>query len=80
MVTCTRRRRQGDNALWEIRRYQNSVHNLIPKQPFARVLREVMPETREGGAFRMQSVAIEAFQEAAEAQVIKIFEAANLVS
>ena len=70
-----RRYRPGQLALKEIRRYQNSVHCLIPKAPFQRLVAECL---REHGSFRVQLAALHALQEASEAFVIGLFEDTNL--
>jgi histone H3 len=58
-------------ALRDIRRYQRSHELLIPKAPFARVVREIMNEI---GEFRIQSLALEALQEAVEGVLVTEFE------
>ncbi|KAK9452426.1 histone-fold-containing protein [Limtongia smithiae] len=77
------RYKPGTIALREIRKYQRGTELLIRKLPFARVVREVASEYWYGddtgqSAFRFQSVAILALQEAAEAYLVHLFEDTNL--
>lgn len=65
-------------ALREIRRYQKSTDLLIRKLPFQRLVREIVAETHP--AFRMQSAALLALQESAEAYMVGMFEDANLAA
>jgi len=55
----------------DIARYQQSVNPLVPKLPFARLVREVMWKFVQD--FRIQASALEALQEAAEAYLINEF-------
>jgi histone H3 len=87
------RYRPGTVALREIRRYQKGTELLIRKAPFQRLVREIMldlpykhlkgyPELRSSvntdkRASRMQSTALLALQEAAEAFLIGFFEDTN---
>jgi histone H3 len=87
------RYRPGTVALREIRRYQKGTELLIRKAPFQRLVREIMldlpykhlkgyPELRSSvntdqRARRMQSTALLALQEAAEAFMIGFFEDTN---
>jgi hypothetical protein len=59
-------------ALREIKRYQQSTVNLIPKLPFRRLVREISHDFKSD--LRFQSSAMEALQEAAEAYLIREFE------
>jgi histone H3 len=70
------RRSSGALALMEIRKYQNSVNTLIEKRPFQRLVREITQEVWNDQA-RMQSTAVAALQEAAEAYIVAIFEDMN---
>ncbi len=73
------RRRPGVVALREIRKYQKSAELLVPKAPFARLVREVISEViRPGGPDRVQAQAMLALQEAAEAYIVGLFEDCNL--
>ncbi len=68
--------RPGTVALREIRKYQKSTALLIAKLPFARLVRELMEECKTG--LRIQTIALMAFQEAAEAYLVGLFEDTNL--
>lgn len=70
-----RRHRPGTKALQEIRKYQTSTDFLVPKLPFARVVREVTQRfwPREK-AFRYTIEALIALQTAAEAYLVGLFE------
>ena len=71
------RLKAGTGALREIKRYQKSMANMLPRAPFQRVVREI---ARECGAddLRFQSQALAALQEAAEAYIVGLFEDTNL--
>ena len=75
-----RRCRPGTVALREIRRYQCSTDLLIPKLPFARVVREQFMKwySGAGGVERWQAEALLALQEAAESYLVQLFEDAYL--
>jgi histone H3 len=60
------------NALRQIRKYQKSVELLIPKAPFQRLVREIIDKINP--TLRVQSIALTAIQEAAEAMIINLFE------
>ena len=79
-VKGNRRFKPGTVALREIRKYQKGTEHLIPRAPFMRLLREITQDNRLGTEFRFQSTAIFALQEAAEAYLIALFEAANLAA
>jgi histone H3 len=67
----------GTNALREIKRYQKSMTNLLPRASFQRVVREIAG--RVGSAdLRFQSQALVALQEATEAYIVGVFEDTNL--
>ncbi len=70
------RYRPGSVALREIRKYQKSTDLLIRKIPFARLVREIA-QNQGFHDFRFQSTALLALQEAAEAYLGCLFEAAN---
>lgn len=59
-------------ALREIRRYQSSADLLIPKLPFSRLVKEIMTSITPG--LRIQRLALNAIQEAAEAILVTEFE------
>ena len=69
-----RRFRPGTVALRQIRKYQKSTELLIRKLPFQRLVREVMYNLdRTGVGYRIQSTALLAMQEAAEAYLVNMF-------
>ncbi|KAL7065826.1 putative centromere protein A [Cryptosporidium serpentis] len=73
------RRRPGTVALREIRRYQASTELLIPKLPFARVVRETtLKFVPHGEVWRWTAEALQAMQCAAEAFLQGLFEDAYL--
>ncbi|XP_027201889.2 histone H3.3-like [Dermatophagoides pteronyssinus] len=74
--TLRRRYRPGTIALREIRRYQSTTHQLIPRLPFQRIVREIAQSLKD--TLRFQPLALEALQEAAESYLIVLFEDANL--
>ncbi|KAG8191780.1 hypothetical protein JTE90_026815 [Oedothorax gibbosus] len=72
-----RRKRPGERALQEIRKYQKSTALLIPKAPMARCIREIVVENGHAD-FRFQVSALECIHEAAEAYIVGVFEDAVL--
>ena len=73
------RYRPGTVALREIRRYQKSADLLIRKLPFARVVKEITYKDVEAGKDkRYTATAMLGLQEAAEFQLVDLFENANL--
>lgn len=75
------RRRPGELALKEIKRYQNSHELLIPRRSFHRLVRSVTEDiVRDRGLdpVRYQAAALEALQEGIEAYLTGIFEDSNL--
>lgn len=75
-----RRFRPGVAALREIRHFQQGGDLLIPRKRFALLFREVLEGAKIGTEFRIQKVAFEALQEAAEAHLIGYFEDAYVWS
>jgi len=69
--------RPGEKALREIRFYQRSTDLLIPRLPFARLVKEVVTYFFRK-PWRWQAEAIMALQQAAESHLISLFEDANL--
>lgn len=65
--------------LREITRMQNSIRNLIPKLPFARLVREIIQGVG-GMDYKIQMLALAALQESAEVYLVHFFEDANLAS
>ncbi|KAH7444517.1 hypothetical protein KP509_02G080900 [Ceratopteris richardii] len=70
------RRRRYTKAFAEIRHYQKTAELLIPRRPFARVVKEELQRYCAG--LRIQALALEALQEAAEAFLISMLEDSNL--
>ena len=70
------RYRPGTVALREIRKFQRTVNLLIPKMSFQRLVKEVVMDYNTN--MRMQSVAVVALQEAAEAYLVNLFEDTNM--
>ena len=72
------RYRPGTVALREIRKYQKSTDLLIRKLPFQRLVRHIVSTYIPGhGGTRMQSTALLALQDAAEAFLVGVFEDTN---
>ena len=63
-------------ALREIRQYQKSTELLCRKLPFQRLIQEVMQEVKTN--LRFQSTALAAFQDAAEAYLVELYENTSL--
>ena len=76
MVKKAHRYRPGTVALREIRRYQKNTDLLIPRAPFARLVREVAQDFKAD--VRFQQSALMALQEGVEANMVEQFENANL--
>ena len=70
--------RPGTFALREIRRYQKSTGLLIKKAPFIRLVKEILHGKLGRTEIRMQCIAVEALQEAAEYYITNLFDDANL--
>ncbi|KAK9879860.1 hypothetical protein WA026_008364 [Henosepilachna vigintioctopunctata] len=64
--------------LREIRFLQSTVNHLIPKQPFSRVVREIMQNRRSD--LYISSIALEALQEATEIYLTCLFADSNIVA
>lgn len=89
-IKKVKRFRPGTVALREIRKFQKGHELLIRKLPFQRLVREIMEDmgvrnnntygkpndTFQG--YRIQSTALAALQEAAEAYLVSLFEDTNL--
>ncbi|XP_074875213.1 histone H3-like centromeric protein A [Buteo buteo] len=73
-----RRRRPGQRALQEIRKYQSSTRLLLRPGPFARLVREICLLFTRGVDYRWQRMALVALQEAAEAFLVRLLEDAYL--
>ena len=66
--------RRGTLALREIRKYQKSTELLIRKAPFIRLVKEILHDKFGMTEMRMQHIAVEALQEAAEYYIINLFD------
>lgn len=77
-VKKPRRFRPGTVALREIRKYQRTVDPLIRRLPFQRLVREISQKLFPEDAYRFQSAALGAVQEAAESYLTGLFEDTNL--
>ena len=75
-VKKPRRFRPGTVALREIRKYQKTTENLIPKLRFARLVREIAQDFKPD--LRFEGLAIVALQDAAEAYLTTLYEDTNL--
>ena len=68
--------RPGTVALREIKKYQKSTDQLIPRAPFQRLVRDICSGI--DNELRFQSQALVALQEASEAYLTGLFEDTNL--
>jgi histone H3 len=71
------RYRPGTVALREIRKYQKSTDQLIRRMPFQRLVREIVQDQIKPDLC-LQSAALMALQDAAEAYLVGLFEDTNL--
>ena len=67
-----RRYRPGQKALKEIKKYQQSTENLIPKAPFRRLCVALATNLKADVRFRVE--AVEALQQASEMYIVSLFE------
>jgi histone H3/H4 len=65
-------------VLQQIRKLQKGTELLIPKLPFARLVRELFLKWNAGNVERWQAEALIAVQEAAEGYLVTLFEDAYL--
>lgn len=70
------RRKAGTVALREVKRYQKSIDNLLPRASFQRLVRNICSDLDH--ELRFQSQALLALQEASEAYLVGVFEDTNL--
>ena len=70
------RRKAGTVALREVKRYQKSIDNLLPRASFQRLVRSICADLDH--EIRFQSQALLALQEASEAYIVGVFEDTNL--
>ncbi|XP_058802839.1 histone H3-like centromeric protein A [Phymastichus coffea] len=69
-----------NHILQEITSLQKTTHLLIPKLPFARLLKEILNDLfPRNNSFKLQLTALEALQEAAEMYLVQFFEDAYLL-
>merc|ERR1712151_916107 len=66
----------GTVALREVKKYQKSIANLLPRASFQRLVRSIVSDMDH--ELRFQSSALMALQEATEAYVVGVFEDTNL--
>ena len=76
-----RRRKPGERAAEEIKKYQKSTEFLLCKAPFRRLVREVAQDEMErrgrgGETLRFSNDALLGIQEIAEAHLVSLFNAA----
>lgn len=73
--------KKKSHILQEIKYLRRSTHLLIPKLPFARVVREIMLDLFPRGEItKIQAAALEALQEATEMYIVQFFEDAILLA
>ena len=77
-VKKCRRFKPGTVSLREIKRYQRSTDLLIPKTSFQRLVREIILGPFGNKHLRIQSAALGALQESAEAYLVRVLEDTNL--
>ena len=71
-----RRNKPGTVTLREVKKYQKSINNLLPRAPFQRLVRNIVSDMDH--QLRFQSTALAALQEASEAYLVGVFEDTNL--
>jgi histone H3/H4 len=74
----TKKQKAGTNVDREIKRLQNTTHNLLKVAPFSRLVKETITKMSGGKTFRVQSEAITALMQASEAYLITLFEASYM--
>jgi histone H3 len=75
-----KKKRPGQVALREIRKYQRSSELLLKKLPFQRLVREIAFNLPNGNELRFQHNAIEALQHATEGFLVGLFEDCQLIA
>ncbi|XP_075525160.1 uncharacterized protein LOC142557308 [Dermacentor variabilis] len=68
-----------NKMLAEIERHRSSTVTLIPRLPFARVVREILFRIT-GDDFKMQKLALKALHEASEAVIVALLEGSNVLA
>ena len=71
-----RRNKPGTVTLREVKKYQKSINNLLPRASFQRLVRSICSDLDH--ELRFQSQALLALQEASEAYIVGVFEDTNL--
>ena len=74
----THKKRCSLGVLYEIRKFQKATENIIPLAPFVRLVKNVLADFDPG--LHMVHDALAALQEASEAQLVLLFERANLAA
>ncbi|KAK9722318.1 Core histone H2A/H2B/H3/H4 [Popillia japonica] len=77
MIVLGKKFKVSKKVLREIRTLQTSTHNIIPKLPFARLVKEIFLEHGPAN-LRIQAAALEALQVAVEMYMMDVFEDSNL--
>lgn len=72
--------RPGTVARREVRKYQMSNSFMIPKLPFARLVRELTHKVAPGNTYRFQKSALISIQEAVEMYLVKMLGVAGVLS
>lgn len=80
-ISANRRVLRTTRALKEIRYLRKTVKLIIPKAPFARLVRYIIIDLfPNSDVDRIQASALEALQEAVEAYIVQFFEDCTLLS
>ncbi len=74
----TNKKRCSLGILYEIRKFQKATENIIPLEPFVRLVKNILADFDPG--LCMAHDALTALQEASEAHLVLLFERANLVA
>lgn len=74
VVKTKPRRRPGEFALSEIKKYQKTTDLLIPRLSFHRLVRNITQDLHRDDPIRYQAAALEALQEGTEAYLTRLFE------
>lgn len=69
-----RKKKPGVRALMEIKKFQSSVHLLIPKLPFGRLIREILIQVAGTSSLRVTRECLAALQESSELYMVHYFE------
>ncbi|XP_011883447.1 PREDICTED: histone H3.3 type c-like isoform X2 [Vollenhovia emeryi] len=74
------RRKKKSHVLQEIKHLRRTTHFLIPKLPFARLVRQIILEIFPRLDCRIQASALEALQESTEMYIVQFFEDSVLLA